>query len=244
MVVGLSIDGPDLANALACMNEQCEPAVQNGLQQIFGTTKNLFHPCKHANGTDIDRSAQFRCGNESRNHLTLQRSVQLILKQIAESISISESAILAIEELELEEHARSRSVTANQVASTIIKTIEDVDGSLDETEKDKIVRIVAQNISFIYPTHQHHRADTGEGTKTDDVLQMKPFQILRKEKPLPRQILAGVGKRGRDFFTVSPLSQRTQKDFGALPRSMATEKNKDKFFLAIFLILIIFAIFF
>lgn len=183
MVVGLAIQGPDLLNGL----------------------NTVFDPCKHANGTDIDRSAQFMCPSDSRLAAPLRESVTRIAQKVGDLVPGQKSEIINIvEDLELDKHARPLSVTPNQVAVSIITAINE--SEVGYVDSESVARIVATELSFIPVRHQHHRADTGQAENYDhqNPLTWKPYQILRKEQPLPRQILAGVGVRGRDYNNVVP----------------------------------------
>lgn len=198
MVVGLSLQGPDLVNA--CKNQPCP-----------------FNPCKHANGTDVDRSAQFNC--RPRNPAHVSRAVNNIITQVASlpSVAAIPGITTALVELDLQRHAQNTSVTSTQIADVIIKTIQDLQKSPVEPQVvNNVARIVAAHINSVpTPHHQHHRPDTGEGFSYNpqNPLTWKPYQIKRAEQPLPRQILAGVGKRGQDHFKVAPMAPR------ATPRS-------------------------
>jgi hypothetical protein len=217
MVVGVSIQGPDLANALACMNSQCDPETSNGLRTLFGNTNSLFHPCKHANGTDIDRSRQFMCRNESRTAARVSVATDALIDQVAALPEVAgvPGVVGALQALDLEDHARLTSVTPNQIATTLVTTIEDVkqEPVSPDTVED-IARIVAFEFGFIPVGHQHHRPDTGEAGVSpydpQNPLTWKPYQIKRKEQPLPRQILTKVGSRTADFSVVGPIAERVQ----------------------------------
>lgn len=230
MVVGVSIQGPDLANALACMNSQCDPEISNGLRTLFGNTNSLFHPCKHANGTDIDRSRQFMCRNESRTAARVSVATDALIDKVAalpELAGVPEIKS-ALQALDLDNHARLTSVTPNQIATTVVTTIEDIrQEPVSPDTVENIAQIVAFEFAFIPVVHQHHRPDTGEAGVSpydpQNPLTWKPYQIKRKEQPLPRQILSGVGSRTADFSVVSPIAERVQ----GIEPAMASESLKN-----------------
>ena len=110
----------------------------------------------------------------------------------------------------------------------MVTTIEDIKQEpVSPDTVENIAQIVAFEFAFIPVVHQHHRPDTGEAGVSpydpQNPLTWKPYQIKRKEQPLPRQILSKVGSRTADFSVVGPIAERVQ----GIEPAMASEALKS-----------------